>query len=133
MPAEISTSHLSLIRGARTCDTCWYRPCVKRAYQACHSPPVVYRPSFAAGIVEKYPDVTPVFLARIRPIHLVSFVHILTRKSVHKVLLGSTGQASRGHATRSSLTVRAGKSISSRYRPSSCVPRRFSWTGKNVA
>ena len=32
-----------------------------------------------------FPGETPLSLTRIRPIHLVAFVHILTRKSAHKV------------------------------------------------
>src|SRR5215831_1971282 len=79
----------------------------------------------------KYPHETPYFLAQICPRHVVSFISVLAKKSAHKVFCGA--RAPRGHATRSSCTVRAGKSMVSRYRRSRCVPRSISWPGTKVA
>ena len=71
------------------------------------------------------------FLAQICPRHVVSFISVLAQKSAHKVFCRA--RAPRGHATRSSCTVRAGKSMVSRYRRSRCVPRSISWPGTKVA
>ena len=77
------------------------------------------------------PVLTPHFLAQICPRHVVSFISILAKKSAHKGFCRA--RAPRGHATRSSCTVRAGKSMVSRYRRSRCVPRSISWPGTKVA